>query len=92
MAYPRVARLKTHEDFTGRLSELGIEIPCDENAPASGGCLSKSVDIDGMSIGNRFCILPMEGVTTVPGFTGAGHLYNGINGIVEVNNSGFTSW
>ena len=61
MAYPRVARLKTHDDFTSRLAELGVEIPCDETAPASGGSLSKSVDIDGMSIGNRFCILPMEG-------------------------------
>jgi len=61
MAYPRVARLKTYDDFVGRLAELGVEIPCDETSPVPGGSLSTSVNIDGMSIGNRFCILPMEG-------------------------------
>ena len=61
MAYPRVARLKTHQDFTQHLSELKVEIPCDESAPAAGGSLSQSVEVDGMKIGNRFSILPMEG-------------------------------
>ena len=61
MAFPRVARLKTYQDFTQHLAELGVEIPCDESAPAAGGSLSQPVEIDGMKIGNRFSILPMEG-------------------------------
>ena len=61
MAFPRVARLKTHQEFTQHISELGVELPCDATAPAAGGSLSHSSEIDGMKIGNRFCILPMEG-------------------------------
>ena len=61
MAFPRVAKLKTHVDFTTRLAELGIEIPSDETAPPVNGSLSQSAVIDEMNIGNRFCILPMEG-------------------------------
>ena len=61
MAYPRVARLKTHQDFTDHISQLGVELPCDADAPAIGGSLSQAAEIDGMKIGNRFSILPMEG-------------------------------
>jgi len=43
MAYPRVARLKTHQDFTQHLKELGVEIPCDDTAPAAGGVLSQPI-------------------------------------------------
>ena len=61
MAYPRIARLKTFEDFEKRLAELKVELPCDEAAPESNGSLAKSAEVDGMKIGNRFSILPMEG-------------------------------
>jgi len=61
MAYPRVARLKTHDEFTQRLTELKVELPCDTSAPAVGGSLSQPAEVDGLKIGNRFCILPMEG-------------------------------
>lgn len=61
MAFPRVAGLKTHEDFASRLAELVIDLPCDPSAPSVDGCLSRPAEIDGMKIGNRFCILPMEG-------------------------------
>jgi 2,4-dienoyl-CoA reductase-like NADH-dependent reductase (Old Yellow Enzyme family) len=61
MKFPKIARLKTYEDFTGRLEELGVDIPCDESAPESNGSLAGSALVDGMKIGNRFCILPMEG-------------------------------
>ena len=62
MAYPRIASLKSHSAFTGRLSELGVELACDE--VVSGGDdspLAAPLEVDGHSIGNRFCILPMEG-------------------------------
>ena len=29
MAYPRVASFKSHEQFTGHLASLGLELPCD---------------------------------------------------------------
>lgn len=61
MHYPRIASLKTHADFTRRLVELNVELPCDESAPGGNGRLSRSAEVDGMKIGNRFCILPMEG-------------------------------
>lgn len=61
MAFPRIARLKTHQDFKARLAELGVELPCDEALPGVDGSLSQSAVVDGMKIGNRFCILPMEG-------------------------------
>ena len=62
MAFPRIAKLKTHEDFTGRISELNIDLPCDSDSPDPESChLAQSSEVDGMKIGNRFCILPMEG-------------------------------
>ena len=62
MAYPRIASLKTHEAFVDRLRELDIEIPCDEDVIVGDASpLSDSIDVDGMQIGNRFSILPMEG-------------------------------
>ena len=61
MAYPRVASLKTFEQFTSRLSELAIEIPCDHPDSPTTKRLASSAHIDGQAIGNRFCILPMEG-------------------------------
>lgn len=61
MAYPRVASLKTHADFMARLAELNLTLPCDESSP-SGDCqLAQPATVDGLTIGNRFCILPMEG-------------------------------
>ena len=61
MKFPRVASLKNHTDFTNRLSELDIELPCDEASPLANGSLAQTAEVDGMKIGNRFCILPMEG-------------------------------
>lgn len=60
--YPRVASFKTFEAFTSRLEELGIQLPADETvASGSGSPLAQPIDVDGFRIGNRFCILPMEG-------------------------------
>ncbi|MDG2103238.1 MAG: NADH:flavin oxidoreductase [Pirellulaceae bacterium] len=66
MTHPRIAGLKTHADFMNRLDVLEVDIPCDENAPAANGSLSHSIEVDGMKIGNRFCILPMEGWDGTP--------------------------
>lgn len=63
MAFPRVASFKTHQAFTERLDELGLSLPCDQEiqSAAQGSPLAESLDVDGTRVGNRFCILPMEG-------------------------------
>jgi 2,4-dienoyl-CoA reductase-like NADH-dependent reductase (Old Yellow Enzyme family) len=60
--YRRVAQLKTADDFRTHLASLGVELPFDEelrhgiDAPLARPCV-----VYGVTIGNRFAILPMEG-------------------------------
>ena len=62
MAFPRIASLKTHDDFKRRLDELDLQLPSDETVAGGDSCaLGQPAEVDGMTIGNRFCILPMEG-------------------------------
>ncbi len=62
MSYPRMASLKTYEDFTARLKELGLDLPCDSSIESHLTTpLAESAHVDELNIGNRFCILPMEG-------------------------------
>jgi NADPH2 dehydrogenase len=62
-SFPRVAQLKTAEQFQNHLSEQEIELPFAENlikgpdSPFAKGHILRS----GNRIGNAFCILPMEG-------------------------------
>lgn len=61
-AYPRIASLKTFDDFQRRISELGLQIPADEVVQSGiQSPLSESTTVGNLQIGNRFCILPMEG-------------------------------
>ena len=61
MVYPRVASFKKHDDFVNHLAGLGIQFPCDDQIVASSNPLADPLLVDGRKIGNRFCILPMEG-------------------------------
>ena len=62
MAYPRIASFKSHADFAGRLAELGINLPSDASLlSGQDSPLAQPILLDGFTIGNRFCILPMEG-------------------------------
>ena len=62
MSYPKISTLKTADQFQDRLTELNVTLPLDEqiatddDAPLGRPLVSKA----GL-IGNRFCILPMEG-------------------------------
>jgi NADPH2 dehydrogenase len=60
--YPRVASLKTAAAFRRHLQESGIPLTFDDAlaAPAASP-LAQSMEVDGVRVGNRFCILPMEG-------------------------------
>lgn len=62
MAFRRIASLKSLDDFKDYQASIGVELPIDaavESGEASP--LGNSAKVDSMDIGNRFCILPMEG-------------------------------
>jgi len=62
MTYPRVASFKTAEAFRRYLRDIGVGFDLDdalESAPASP--LAQAIDVEGVRVGNRFCVLPMEG-------------------------------
>jgi len=58
--YKRIATLKTAEAFSRHLADGGISIGFDTELlhPSP---LAEPLDYDGIRIGNRFCVLPMEG-------------------------------
>jgi NADPH2 dehydrogenase len=62
VSYHRIASLKTAEAFLQYLETLGITLPFDralergDTAP-----LARRFELNGTAVGNRFCILPMEG-------------------------------
>lgn len=60
MSFPRVSTLKTAADFQNRLTELGVELPFDEEIDPA-GALAQPIQRQRGTIGNRFAILPMEG-------------------------------
>jgi NADPH2 dehydrogenase len=60
--YPRVASLKSATAFRTHLERSGIPIAFDEQlAPGGGSPLGRVLEQQGVRVGNRFCILPMEG-------------------------------
>ncbi|TWT40759.1 oxidoreductase [Botrimarina hoheduenensis] len=62
MSFPKIASLKDYAAFLTHLETLGLDLPVDEQvtqgpaAPLAAGLVAGSY-----KIGNRFCILPMEG-------------------------------
>src|SRR6185295_5690590 len=62
MTYPRIATLKTAGAFRAHLVASGIPLAFDDRlaAPADSP-LARPIEVDGVRVGNRFCILPMEG-------------------------------
>jgi 2,4-dienoyl-CoA reductase-like NADH-dependent reductase (Old Yellow Enzyme family) len=60
--YPRVASLKTADAFRTHLHTCGASIAFDETIEAAPSSpLAQPFELDGVRVGNRFCILPMEG-------------------------------
>jgi NADPH2 dehydrogenase len=60
--YPRIAALKTADQFKAHVASLGATLPFDdvlERAPESP--LAEAMTTTAGLAGNRFCILPMEG-------------------------------
>jgi len=62
MAFPKISTFKTAAAFRARLAELGLDLKLDDVVETGAEApLSKPFVRDGSVIGNRFCILPMEG-------------------------------
>jgi len=62
MSYKRVAQLRTPADFREYLAQIGAPLDFDETVEHGGGSpLAQPYSFDGVSIGNRFTVLPMEG-------------------------------
>jgi len=61
--FVKVAQLKTIERFRERLKELGVSLPCDEKllSAEEGSPLAAPIQLGTKSVGNRWCIHPMEG-------------------------------
>jgi len=58
--YPAVGGMRTVASFKEHLAGLGLSIPCDDEISPS-GVLTQPLQLNGKTIGNRFCIHPMEG-------------------------------
>jgi 2,4-dienoyl-CoA reductase-like NADH-dependent reductase (Old Yellow Enzyme family) len=62
MSYPRIASFKTYAELVTYLKELGLDLKLDEALDASPGApLARRLKLKNQVVGNRFCILPMEG-------------------------------
>jgi 2,4-dienoyl-CoA reductase-like NADH-dependent reductase (Old Yellow Enzyme family) len=60
--YRRVSALKTADEFRTYLASLGVAMPLDETLEVGPGApLARPLCVEGVMVGNRFCILPMEG-------------------------------
>ncbi|MCA9101205.1 MAG: NADH:flavin oxidoreductase, partial [Planctomycetales bacterium] len=59
----KIAQLKTIETFRQRLAELGCELPADETILRrdQGSPLAAPLEVGRRTVGNRWCIHPMEG-------------------------------
>lgn len=63
MTYQRIPALRTVVEFRQLLASLGLELPVDDRplSAAEGSPLAAPLSVSGMTIGNRWCIHPMEG-------------------------------
>src|SRR6187397_2239583 len=62
MSYPRIATLKTAAALRDHLERHGIPLAFDDQMAApSQTPLAMPIAVGGARVGNRFCILPMEG-------------------------------
>jgi 2,4-dienoyl-CoA reductase-like NADH-dependent reductase (Old Yellow Enzyme family) len=61
--YTKIAQLKDVAAFRGRLEELGLDLPVDDEilTAEQESPLARPLEIAGFAVGNRWCIHPMEG-------------------------------
>lgn len=61
--YPRIAHFKTAAELRRRLAELALDVPCDDEplSAAQGSPLASALRFGHLTVGNRWCVHPMEG-------------------------------
>ena len=61
--FPKIAQLKNIAALRGRLAELNLELPADDTilTAVDGSPLSDPLQVGTFTVGNRWCIHPMEG-------------------------------
>ena len=61
--YAPIAQYKDVPALRARLAELGVTLPIDEDILTAdqGSPLAQSIELGGFTVGNRWCIHPMEG-------------------------------
>jgi len=66
-AYVKLATLKSVDEFLAAVERLNLHIPCDRQV-LSGDIspLAQPITVDGLIIGNRFAVQPMEGWDGTP--------------------------
>ena len=65
--YPKIPTFKTAEEFRKHLQEENIPLEIDEKIlTGKDSPLSTPIECYGKKIGNRWCILPMEGWDCLP--------------------------
>jgi 2,4-dienoyl-CoA reductase-like NADH-dependent reductase (Old Yellow Enzyme family) len=67
VTWRRVATLRTPAELRAHLHESGIALDLDDSVdPPSSSPFAQPLSVDGETVGNRFCILPMEGWDGTP--------------------------
>ena len=67
MSYKRVAQLRTAADFRAYLAQIGAALEFDESVEhGASSPLAQPYTFNGVTIGNRFTVLPMEGWDAAP--------------------------
>lgn len=62
-SFVKIAALKSAADLRERIAALGYDLPVDDRplAASEGSPLAQPLEVAGFTIGNRWCIHPMEG-------------------------------
>ncbi len=61
-SYKRIAQLKTPAQFRAYLAAQNIDLPFDETLQSGPDSpLAQPLTVEGVTLGNRWCVLPMEG-------------------------------
>ena len=67
MSWRRIATLRTPDALRAHLQEAGVSLAFDDDlSPASSSPFAVPMEVGGDRVGNRFCILPMEGWDGTP--------------------------
>ena len=63
VGYPKVAQMRTIGLLRERLEQLDLSLPMDDSllTAEAGSPLAEPIAVGGLTVGNRWCIHPMEG-------------------------------